>query len=123
MIFDNVPSALPHIKGGRLIALAVAAPTRLSSMPDVPTFKELGLEPVNRMAYYGILGPKGLPKEVVDKINSATRKALEDPAIRKRIEDTGSIVLGNTPEQFAQQMKDELAVYKKVVETAKLKLD
>jgi tripartite-type tricarboxylate transporter receptor subunit TctC len=123
VIFDNVPSALPHIKGGRLIALAVAAPTRLSSMPDVPTFKELGLEPVNRMAYYGILGPKGLPKEVVDKINSATRKALEDPAIRKRIEDTGSIVLGNTPEQFAQQMKDELAVYKKVVETAKLKLD
>ncbi|HMS26590.1 MAG TPA: tripartite tricarboxylate transporter substrate binding protein BugE [Burkholderiaceae bacterium] len=123
VIFDNVPSALPHIKGGRLIALAVAAPTRLAAMPDVPTFKELGLEPVNRMAYYGIIGPKGLPKEVVDKVNAATRKALEDPAIRKRIEDTGSIVLGNTPEQFTQQIKDELAVYKKVVETAKLKLD
>ena len=53
----------------------------------------------------------------------ATRKALEDPAVRKRIEDTGSVVLGNTPEQFAQQMKDELAVYKKVVETANLKLE
>ena len=123
VIFDNVPSALPHITAGRLIAVAVAAPQRLASMPNVPTFKELGLEPVNRMAYYGIVGPKGLPKEVVDKVNAATRKALEDPAIRKRIEDTGSIVLGNTPEQFAQQMKDELAVYKKVVETAKLKLD
>jgi tripartite-type tricarboxylate transporter receptor subunit TctC len=123
VIFDNVPSALPHITAGRLIAVAVAAPQRLASMPNVPTFKELGLEPVNRMAYYGIVGPKGLPKEVVDKVNAATRKALEDPAIRKRIEDTGSIVLGNTPEQFAQQIKDELAVYKKVVETAKLKLD
>ena len=123
IIFDNVPSALPHIKAGRLVALAVAAPSRLATMPDVPTFKELGLEPVNRMAYYGIYGPKGLPREVVDKVNAATRKALEDPAVRKRIEDTGSVVLGNTPEQFAQQMKDELAVYRKVVETARLKLD
>ncbi len=123
IIFDNVPSALPHIKAGRLVALAVAAPTRLATLPDVPTFKELGLEPVNRMAYYGILGPKGLPKEVVDKVNAATRKALEDPAVRKRIEDTGSVILGNTPEQFAQQMKDELAVYRKVVESARLKLD
>ena len=123
IIFDNVPSALPHIKGGRLIAMAVAAPQRLAALPDVPTFKELGLEPVNRMAYYGILGPKGLPKDVVDKVNAAARKALEDPTVRKRIEDTGSVVLGNTPEQFAQQMKDELAVYRKVVQTAKLKLE
>jgi tripartite-type tricarboxylate transporter receptor subunit TctC len=123
IIFDNVPSALPHITAGRLVAVAVAAPQRLASLPNVPTFKELGLEPVNRMAYYGIYGPKGLPKDIVDKVNSGVRKALEDPAIRKRIEDTGSIVLGNTPEQFAAQMKDELAVYKKVVQTAKLNLD
>lgn len=123
IIFDNVPSALPHITAGRLIAVAVAAPQRLASMPNVPTFKELGLEPVNRMAYYGIYGPKGLPKDIVDKVNAGVRKSLEDPAIRKRIEDTGSIVLGNTPEQFAAQMKDELAVYQKVVATAKLKLD
>ena len=123
IIFDNVPSALPHIKGGRLIAMAVAAPQRLAALPDVPTFKELGLEPVNRMAYYGILGPKGLPRDVVEKVNAAARKALEDPAVRKRIEDTGSVVLGNTPEQFAQQMKDELAVYRKVVQSANLKLE
>ena len=123
IIFDNVPSALPHILGGRLVALAVAAPQRLASLPNVPTFKELGLEPVNRMAYYGIVGPKGLPRDIVDKVNAATRKALEDPAVRKRIEDTGSVVIGNTPEQFASQMKDELAVYRKVVESAKLKLE
>ena len=123
IIFDNVPSALPHIKANRLVAMAVAAPQRLAAMPDVPTFKELGLEPVNRMAYYGIYGPKGLSKEVVDKVNAATRKALEDPAVRKRIEDTGSVVLGNSPDEFAKQMADELAVYKKVVETAKLKLE
>ena len=123
IIFDNVPSALPHILGGRLIALAVASPQRLASMPNVPTFKELGLEPVNRMAYYGIVGPKGLPRDIVDKLNAAARKVLEDPGVRKRIEETGSVVLANTPEQFAAQMKDELAVYKKVVETAKLKLE
>ena len=96
---------------------------RLAVLPNVPTFKEVGLEPVNRMAYYGILGPKGLPKEVVDKINAGVRKALEDPAVRKRIEDTGSIVIGNTPEQFAAQIKAEFEVYKKVVDSAKLKLD
>ena len=123
IIFDNVPSALPHIKAGRLIALAVAAPQRLAAMPDVPTFKELGLEPVNRMAYYGIYGPKGLPKEVVDKVNAAVRKSLEDPAVKKRIEDTGSFVVANSPEQFAAQMAEELVVYKKVVDTAKLKLE
>ena len=123
IIFDNVPSALPHIKAGRLIPLAVAAPQRMAAMPDVPTFKELGLEPVNRMAYYGIYGPKGLPKEVVDKVNAAVRKSLEDPAVKKRIEDTGSFVVANSPEQFATQMAEELAVYKKVVETAKLKLE
>jgi tripartite-type tricarboxylate transporter receptor subunit TctC len=123
IIFDNVPSALPYIRGGRLVALAVAAPQRLAALPNVPTFKELGLEPVNRMAFYGIVGPKGLPRDIVDKVNAATRKALEDPAVRKRIEDTGSVVIGNSPEQFAAQLKDELAIYKKVVETAKLKLE
>ncbi len=123
MIFDNLPSALPFIKDNRLVPIVVAAPQRLAVLPQVPTFKEVGLEPVNRMAYYGIYGPKGLPREVVDKINAGVRKALEDPAVRKRIEDTGSLIVANTPEQFAAQMKAEFDVYKKVVETQKLRLD
>ncbi|TXI65551.1 MAG: tripartite tricarboxylate transporter substrate binding protein BugE [Limnohabitans sp.] len=123
IIFDNLPSALPFIQSGKLHAIVVAAPQRLTVLPNVPTFKEVGLEPVNRMAYYGIYGPKGLPKEVVDKVNSGVKKALEDPAVRKRIEDTGSLVVANTPEQFAAQMKAEYEVYKKVVDQQKLKLD
>ena len=123
MIFDNMPSAMPFVQAGKLVPIVVAAPNRLAQLPNVPTFKEVGLEAVNRMAFYGIYGPKGLPKEVVDKVNAGVRKALEDPGVRKRIEDTGSIVLGNTPEQFAEQIKAEYQVYKKVVDTAKLKLE
>ena len=123
MIFDNLPSALPFILQKRLVPIVIAAPQRLAALPDVPTFKELGLEPVNRMAYYGLIGPKNLPKEVVDKISTATKKALEDPAVRKRIEDTGSIIVANTPEQFSAQIKAEYEVYKKVVDSAKLKLE
>ena len=123
MIFDNLPSALPFIKDGRLIPIVVAAPQRVAALPHVPTFKEVGLEPVNRMAYYGIHGPKGLPRNVVDKVNAAVRKALEIPDVKKRIEDTGSLIVANTPEQFAAQIAAEFDVYKKVVAQQKLKLD
>ena len=123
IIFDNLPSALPFVKENRLVPIVVAAPERLAVLPNVPTFKEVGLEPVNRMAYYGIYGPKGLPKEVVDKVHAGVLKALQDPAVRKRIEDTGSIIVANSPQQFSDQIRAEYDVYKKVVDSAKLKLD
>jgi tripartite-type tricarboxylate transporter receptor subunit TctC len=123
LIFDNIPSALPFVQANRLVPVVVAAPQRLAVLPNVPTFKEVGLEPVNRMAYYGILAPKGLPAEIVERINAATRKALEDPAVRKRIEDTGSIVIGNSPAEFAAQIKAEFEVYRQVVAQQKLSLE
>ena len=123
MIFDNMPSAMPFIQAGKLIPIVVAAPQRSAQMPNVPTFKEVGLEAVNRMAFYGIYGPKGMSKDVVDKINAAVRKVLEDPAVKKRIEETGSLVVANTPEQFSAQIKAEYEVYKQVVDSAKLRLE
>ena len=123
IIFDNMPSALPFIKDGRLVAIVVAAPSRLTQLPNVPTFKEVGLEPVNRMAYYGIYGPKGLSKEVVDKVYAAVKKTTEQADVKKRIEETGSLVVANTPAEFAAQIKAEFEAYKGVVEAQKLRLD
>ena len=123
IIFDNLPSALPFIKDGRLIPIVVAAPQRLPVLPNIPTFKEVGLEPVNRPAFYGIYGPRGMPKEIVDKVHDAVKKTLDDPSVKKRIEETGSLIIGNTPEQFAAQIAAEFDVYKKVVAAQKLTLE
>ena len=123
IIFDNMPSALPFIREGKLIPIVVAAPDRLAVLPNVPTFKQVGLEAVNRMAYYGLLGPRGMPKPVVDTIHAAARKTLDDPVIQRRIADTGSLIVGNTPEEFARQIAAEFEVYRKVVADQKLKLD
>jgi len=121
ILFDNLPSSLPFIKQGRLIPIVVAAEKRVAALPDVPTLAEVGLPQVNRLAFYGIYGPKGLPKEVVTKIHDAVKQTLGDPQVRALIEDTGSTIIGNTPEQFAQQIKTEYETYKAVVEKQKLK--
>ena len=123
VIFDNMPSTYPFVKDNRLVPIVVAAPHRLKDLPSIPTFTEVGAEPVNRMAYYGIVGPKGLPKSIVDKVNAAIKQAAELPAVRKRIEDTGSFVIANSPEEFAAQIKAELETYQKVVKEQKLSLD
>jgi tripartite-type tricarboxylate transporter receptor subunit TctC len=123
IIFDNLPSALPFIKEGRLIAIVVAAPQRLPVLPTIPTFKEVGLEPVNRMAYYGFIGPKGLPRAVMDKLSAAAKTTLAIPDVRQRIEATGSLLVGNTAEEFSQQIAAEFDVYRKVVKDQGLTLE
>ena len=123
IILDNLPSSLTFIKSGRLVPIVVAAPERLKQLPDVPTFKEVGLEPVNRMAWYGVYGPKGLPTEIVGKLHDAIKKTLDQPNVRARIDETGSIVIGNTPDEFSAQIKAEYDVYKKVVEERHIKPD
>ena len=123
IMFDNLPSALPFIKDGRLIPIVIAAPKRLAQLPNVPTFAEVGLAPANRMAYYGLLGPAGLPKDVVDKVYAAAQKAVQDPAVKKRIEETGSIINVNGPEAFSKEIVSEYSTYKGVVAKQKLELE
>jgi tripartite-type tricarboxylate transporter receptor subunit TctC len=121
VMFDNLPSSLPFIQQGKLIPIAIAADKRVLTLPNVPTLKELGLPEVNRVAFYGIYGPRGLSVETVAKIHDAIRKTLQDPQVRARIEETGSVIIANTPAEFAEQIKAEYETYKKLAQDQNLK--
>ncbi|GAO21493.1 TctC protein [Alicycliphilus sp. B1] len=123
MTLDQLPSALPFIKSSKLVPLVVAAPRRLDVLPHVPTFAEAGMPELNRMAFYGVVGPKGLPRDILMALNAALVKALADPGVKKRIEDTGSFVFANSPEAFGAQIAEEYRVYKDVVARRKITLD
>lgn len=120
-VSDNLPSSLPFIKDKRLIPMVVAAPKRLASLPGVPTFSEVGLVSVDRMSFLGVSAPKNTPKKIVDKLNAAVKAALADANVQARLEATGSILVGNSAEEYQKQVADELALYKRVVLEQKLK--
>lgn len=123
IMFDGLPSSLPFIQQGRLVPIVIASPQRSSQLPNIPTFKEIGLDPVNRMAYYGILGPKNLPREVIDKINHGVKKALQDPVTRRRVENIGAVIVENSSDEFSLQIKDEYETLKKIISEKKIKFD
>ena len=112
--FDNLPSSMPQIQAGKLRALAIAAPKRLPALPDVPTFAEGGLPEMDNMAWYGLVAPAGTPQAVIDRIHDATVKALKDPKIAQRLADGGSLVDGNTPAEYAAQIKRELELRQRI---------
>jgi tripartite-type tricarboxylate transporter receptor subunit TctC len=120
---DNLPSSLPFIKSGKLRALAVMSDKRVDALPDVPTFAEAGLKELNNMAWYGLVGPAGLPKDVIGRIHAATVKALADPDVKKRLAEGGSIVDGGTPDQFLQKGQRELALRRDIVRKQKIVLE
>lgn len=122
-VLDSFPSTLLFIRSGRLIAIVVAAPARLTVLPNMPTFRKVDLEPVNHMGHYGLYGPKGLSCDVVDKIDAAARRTLDEQGVRKHIEDNGAFIGSGTPEQFGKQIKAELAVFRRVVVQQKVSLD
>jgi tripartite-type tricarboxylate transporter receptor subunit TctC len=120
---DNLPSSLPFIKSGKLRALAVMSDKRVESLPDVPTFAEAGLKEANNMAWYGLVGPAALPKDIIAKVHAAAVKTLNDPDVKKRLAEGGSIVDGGTPEQFLQKGQRELALRRDIVRKQKIVLD
>ncbi|MBS0434521.1 MAG: 4-oxalomesaconate tautomerase [Proteobacteria bacterium] len=120
VMFPSLFTALPHVKAGKLKALAVAGPKRSALLPDVPTMKEAGVEGVEVEQWYGLFAPAKTPKAIVDQINKALNQVLADKDIARRIEEHGAGVQGGTPAQLGALVKSELTKWKSVVQRAKL---
>ncbi|CAM4166956.1 tripartite tricarboxylate transporter substrate binding protein BugE [Bordetella muralis] len=123
IIFDNLPSSMGQIQAGGLRAMAVAWPERLKSLPDVPTFKEVGFPQVNQPVWYGLLAPAGTPMEIVNKLRDAAVVALKDPKVIDVLAQQGSAPSGNTPEEFTKEIKEQYDWAKDIVKKSNIKLD
>ncbi|KRC29163.1 tripartite tricarboxylate transporter substrate binding protein BugE [Acidovorax sp. Root219] len=121
--FDQVASSLPHIKSGKLKALAVSWPTRLDVLPDVPTYAQLGLANNNDPSWFGLVAPAGTPAAAVDRIQQAVAQALQEPAVRERLAGQGLYPSGTTPKEFSAQLVREIDKMKRVAAYAKIALD
>jgi hypothetical protein len=122
-MFPSLFTALPHVKAGKLRAMAVAGPKRSALLPDVPTLKEAGVDGVDVQQWYGFFAPAKTPKTIVDQLNKALNQVLADKEIVKRMEEHGADVETSTPEQLGALVKSELAKWKGVVQRAKLTAD
>lgn len=120
MMFEQMYAAMPSIKSGRLRGLAVTSKTRSPLAPDIPTMGEAGFPAVEVLNWQGIVGPKGLPADIVKILNAAGNKALQDPELRAKMAEQGNEVVGGTPEQFAALIKAEMPRWGKVVRDAKI---
>jgi tripartite-type tricarboxylate transporter receptor subunit TctC len=107
ILFDNIPSSLPHIQSGKLRALAVAAPQRLAAVPNVPTLAELKMPSVNDQVWYGLVAPAKTPDDIVKKIHEAAVKTLANPAIREKLQQQAATPVGNSPAEFRAQIVTE----------------
>ena len=123
MSFDTVTPVLPHIKSGKLRALAVTTAKRSSSLPDVPTLDEAGLKGFNIGTWFGVLAPAATPKDVLARLNAEMVKAIQSPEFHKRMEEIGAEPIGNSADQMALQIKGETEKFAKLVKDAKVTIE
>jgi tripartite-type tricarboxylate transporter receptor subunit TctC len=123
LMFDNMPSALPQAKAGKLRGVAVSTSKRSPVMPSVPTVSESGLPGFEVSVWFSVLAPANTPREIIDRLNAVLVKALHTPDMRERLASQGAEAIGNTPEAFAAQMKADIAKWAKVVRDSNIKLD
>lgn len=121
--FQNINVVAGHIKSGKLKALAITGDKRSAVLPQVPTLGESGIKEVDVYSWQGIAAPKGLPKDVKDKLYGAIVSALNDPEVKPKLNELGFEIVANTPEQFAQFQAQELARWKNVIQVGKIEVD
>jgi len=123
MMFDNIPSALPHIKAGKLKALATTGAKRDPSMPDVPTIAEAGVAGYESGVWFGVMAPANTPRDIVMKLNAEIVKGSKSPEFIKRMTDLGYIILGTSPETMAEMNKAEVMRWGPIVKASGAKAD
>jgi tripartite-type tricarboxylate transporter receptor subunit TctC len=126
LMFDNLPSSLPHIRSGRLKALAVTSARRAPALPDLPTIEEAGglaLKGYEASSWFGLFAPTGTPPDVVARVQAETAKALATPALNERLQSQGAAPGGNSSADFARHVAAETAKWAKVVKAAGAKVD
>jgi tripartite-type tricarboxylate transporter receptor subunit TctC len=123
VMFDNMPTSLPHVKAGKLRALAVSTVRRSFALPQLPTVAESGLPGFEVSVWFSVLAPAATPRDIVQKLNAVLVKALQSPDVKQRLADQGAEPVANTPEQFAATIQRDLAKWAKVVKDANVKLD
>ena len=124
VMFDNLPSSMPQIKGGKLKAFAVTSAQRSTAMPELPTIEEAGkLKGFEASSWFGLLAPAGTPPEIVNRIQQEVAKALNTPAIKEKMLAQGAIPSGNTPQEFARLIDSEITKWAQVVKVSGAKVD
>ncbi len=123
LMFDNLPSALPHIKAGKLRALAVTGAQRAPALPDVPTVAEAGLPGFEASSWFGLLAPAGTPKDIIARLHAEVAKWLATPEARNRLAAQGANAVGNSPEEFAQFIATETVKWRRVVKESGAKIE
>jgi tripartite-type tricarboxylate transporter receptor subunit TctC len=121
VFFSSTANAMPHVKAGKLRAIAVTTANRIPALPDVPTVAESGVPGYDVVLWHGLIGPKGLPRAVVDRINGDVTKSLKLKETAEQLQNDGVAPAGGTPEQFAAQIKKEIGVWKKVAKAADIR--
>ncbi|MDQ3189076.1 MAG: tripartite tricarboxylate transporter substrate binding protein [Pseudomonadota bacterium] len=121
--FNTMPVALPHIKGGKMKALAVTDAKRVSVLPDVPTVAEAGYPQYAMSTWYGVVVPTGTPSEIVSRLNGEIAKILALPDVRERLAGLGAEPLGGSPEQFGQLMQSEVSKFARVIKDANVQTE
>ena len=123
LYFSGIAAALPHVRSGRLRAIAVTTARRVAAAPEVPTLAESGLPDYEVVVWYGLAGPKGLPRAIVDRINGELTIALKSREVGEYLQNDGLLPAGGTPEQFLARIKNEIEVWRKVVNDAGIKVE